>query len=211
MDGLQIDEYFDKDFFQTNFWHEFCTVFAFQPWHSLIEFRRYVYRSFQALPFYDTMECIRSAPYNQHDSIVLPMLKWLKEQNVNFETQTSVTNLDFETNSNEKKVTKIHILHNKKKSEILVKNKDLVFVTLGSMTTQASFGTMQFAPKLKLKRNCVAWNLWENIAKSHPDFGNPQVFDADSKKSKWESFTITFKNRIFFDLMEKLTGNKEGT
>lgn len=79
------------------------------------------------------------------------------------------------------------------------------------MTTQASFGSMKSAPKLKTERNCVAWDLWENIAKIHTDFGKPKVFDDHAKESKWESFTITFKNRTFFDMMEKLTGNREGT
>lgn len=118
LDGLRISDYFDSAFFQTNFWYEFCTVFAFQPWHSLIEFRRYIYRSFQALPFYDTMECVISAPYNQHDSIVLPMLKWLKNQGVNFETKTSVTNLKIKTNKNTKTVKKIYLLKNKIESEV---------------------------------------------------------------------------------------------
>lgn len=35
-----IEGYFHPGFFETNFWIMWCTMFAFQPWHSLIEFRR---------------------------------------------------------------------------------------------------------------------------------------------------------------------------
>ncbi|MFA5961707.1 MAG: oleate hydratase [Parcubacteria group bacterium] len=211
LDNLRIDEYFDATFFETNFWSEFSTVFAFQPWHSLAEFRRYIFRSFHALPFYDTMECIQNTPYNQHDSLVLPIMKWLEGQGVNFKKETIVTGLAMEIAKKEKAVKKILFTKNKKKRGILIGEEDIVFATLGSMTTNASFGSMHAAPKLKKRRNCAAWNFWEKISILDPDFGRPKVFDNHAKKSKWESFTVTFRNKTFFALMKKLTGNIEGT
>lgn len=211
LDNLRIDECFDAYFFDTNFWKEFSTVFAFQPWHSLAEFRRYIYRSFHALPFYDTMECIQVTPYNQYDSIVLPIMKWLEEQGVNFKKGTVVTDLEIARGNGGKSVKKIFFVKDKRKDKISVFENDLVFATLGSMTTNASFGSMHSAPKPKKGRNSAAWNLWERIAEVDSDFGRPKVFDNHAKKSKWESFTITFKDKTFFSLMEKLTGNKAGT
>ena len=211
MEGERIDECFDPSFFDTNFWLEFSTVFAFQPWHSLAEFRRYIYRSFHALPFPDTMEMAQTTPFSQHDTIVLPILKWLKERGVNFENETAITNLGVEINNNKKTVKEIYFVKDKKEEKISVNDNDLVFATLGSMTTKASFGSMNSAPKLKKERNSVSWNFWENIAKIDSSFGRPKVFDNHAKKSKWESFTITFKNKNFLNLMEELTGNKTGT
>ena len=43
--NLQIKDYFTPSFFKTNFWIEICTIFSFQPWHSLVEARRYLFRS----------------------------------------------------------------------------------------------------------------------------------------------------------------------
>lgn len=39
-----IADHFDPSFFQTNFWFMWCTTFAFQPWHSAVEFKRYLLR-----------------------------------------------------------------------------------------------------------------------------------------------------------------------
>jgi oleate hydratase len=39
-----IADQFDPTFFQTNFWFMWCTTFAFQPWHSAVEFKRYLVR-----------------------------------------------------------------------------------------------------------------------------------------------------------------------
>ncbi len=35
---------FRPSFFETNFWLMWCTTFAFQPWHSAVEFKRYLLR-----------------------------------------------------------------------------------------------------------------------------------------------------------------------
>ena len=39
-----ISDHFDASFFQTDFWLMWCTTFAFQPWHSAVEFKRYLLR-----------------------------------------------------------------------------------------------------------------------------------------------------------------------
>ncbi|MCZ7166807.1 oleate hydratase, partial [Salmonella enterica] len=39
-----IADQFSVSFFQTQFWLMWCTTFAFQPWHSAVEFRRYILR-----------------------------------------------------------------------------------------------------------------------------------------------------------------------
>src|ERR1035437_1665807 len=39
-----ISDQFDPDFFETDFWLMWCTTFAFEPWHSAVEFKRYLVR-----------------------------------------------------------------------------------------------------------------------------------------------------------------------
>jgi oleate hydratase len=39
-----ISDQFDPSFFETAFGHMWCTTFAFQPWHSAVEFKRYLVR-----------------------------------------------------------------------------------------------------------------------------------------------------------------------
>lgn len=43
---LRINDWFGPHFFKTNFWYMWATTFAFQPWHSAVEFKRYMLRFF---------------------------------------------------------------------------------------------------------------------------------------------------------------------
>ena len=66
-------------FFKTNFGIKWATTFGFEPWHSLIEMKRYLSRFIHDAPQHDSMTCVLSSPYCEHDFIILPLLKWLKE------------------------------------------------------------------------------------------------------------------------------------
>ncbi|HVO59345.1 MAG TPA: oleate hydratase, partial [Terriglobales bacterium] len=44
LDNKRIEDWFDQDFFKTNFWLLWTTMFAFQKWSSLAEMRRYMKR-----------------------------------------------------------------------------------------------------------------------------------------------------------------------
>ncbi|PLX26863.1 oleate hydratase [Candidatus Parcubacteria bacterium] len=202
---LRINDYFDDGFFKTNFWLEFATTFAFQPWHSLIEFKRYILRSFHALKYYDTMDCIIVPPYCYHDSIVMPLIHYLRERKVNFMNKTRV--IDLELNETDDKVLKI-ILDS---GLIDLNEDDKVIATIGSMTAHSSFGSNKNSINNHNYTKDNAWEFWERLASKNFDFGNPRVFDDHEYRSNWMSFSITFKNSLFFDKMEKLTGNKTGT
>lgn len=39
-----ISDWLSPEFFQTKFWYMWATTFAFQPWHSAVEFKRYLHR-----------------------------------------------------------------------------------------------------------------------------------------------------------------------
>ncbi|PIR13030.1 oleate hydratase [Candidatus Falkowbacteria bacterium CG11_big_fil_rev_8_21_14_0_20_39_10] len=208
LQNLAIKDYFSASFFKSNFWYEFCTVFAFQPWHSLMEFRRYFIRFIQSFPNIDTLETIEIAPYNQYESVILPMINWLKKQGVNFATNTKVTNLGFDLNQGKKTVNRIYFSQDKKPGEIIVAKNDYVLATLGSIVANSSIGSMTKAPVLNLKNKSAAWTLWENIAKNNPEFGKPKVFNSHIDKSNWTSFTVTFREPTFFNLIQKFINKK---
>lgn len=207
----RIDEYFEPHFFTTNWWFMYSTMLSFQPWHSLVEVRRYLIRFSHDAPNLATVSGVDRSPYNQYDSFVLPIVKWLKEQGVHFELGVCVTDVDFAFCGNEKTATRIHLTRGGKPGEIKLSSNDLVFVTNGSMTECSSLGTMNSAPVLKGKRDGGVWSLWENIAKKSRAFGNPYTFANRIDESKWESFTVTCKDPKFFELMEKFSGNEAGT
>ena len=207
----RIEDHFEPGFFTTNFWFMWCTTFAFQSWHSAVEFKRYLLRFIQEFPRINTLAGVRRTPYNQYDSIIVPIVEWLKGQGVNFEMDTQVTNLAFKPSGSERTVECICYTRDGKQNEVVVTENDFVFVTIGSMTAGSSFGSMTAAPSLESKQSGGSWTLWENIAKNQPEFGRPSVFDDHIDKSVWESFTITFHDPTFFRLMENFTENVAGT
>ncbi len=50
-----ISDQFDPAFFQTDFWFMWCTTFAFQPWHSAVEFKRYLVRFTHMVSGFNTL------------------------------------------------------------------------------------------------------------------------------------------------------------
>jgi oleate hydratase len=58
--------------------------FAFQPWHSAVEFKRYLHRFIQEFPRINSLAGVDRTPFNQYDSIILPLETYLKEQGVEF-------------------------------------------------------------------------------------------------------------------------------
>jgi oleate hydratase len=72
-----IADQFDPSFFETNFWFMWCTTFAFQPWHSAVEFKRYLVRFTHMVSGFNTLSGIMRTVYNQYDSMVRPLQKWL--------------------------------------------------------------------------------------------------------------------------------------
>jgi oleate hydratase len=213
----EIQDYFTKDFFKTNFWFEWATTFAFEPWHSLVEMRRYLCRFVHDAPRYSIMDCILSAPYCEHDFFILPTLKLLKENGVHFKYNKTVTDIEFATNKSPNKskkiVTAISLKNSKrstKPSKININKDDLVFITNGSITTDVRIGSTNKPPPSTAKKS-KSWDLWKKIAGKFENLGNPSVFSSSIKKSKGVSFTMTFRDKKFFNLVEKFTGNKAGT
>lgn len=207
----RIEDVFEASFFKTNFWYLWCTTFAFQPWHSAVELKRYLLRFIQEFPRIHTLAGVRRTPFNQYDSIVCPLTAWLKERGVQIETGARVTGLDFKYGPSGKGVERLHYQQSGVQKEAAVGDDDLVFVTNGSMTAASSLGTMTSPPRLGTKEEGGSWALWESLAKDHADFGRPSAFDSNVAESKWLSFTTTLRDPDFFRLMEQFTGNKAGT
>jgi oleate hydratase len=207
----QIDEYFEPEFFTSDFWFMWCTTFAFQPWHSAVEFKRYLLRFIQEFPRISTLAGVKRTPYNQYESIVLPLVTWLEGQGVHFEMNSQVTNLAFLPSKDIVTVERIHYIRDGKPADIAVRVDDHVMVTLGSMTAGSTHGSMDSEPRLGSKLTGGSWLLWESLAATNAQFGHPSVFDSDIEKSMWESFTLTLNDPLFFRLMKDFTGNEAGT
>lgn len=200
-----IDDIFDEEFYASNFWLYWQTMFAFETWHSALEMKLYLQRYVHHIGGLPDFKALRFTKYNQYDSLILPMVKYLEEHNVSFEYGICVNDVKFEI-SNGKKVAK-QIIYEKDGVEgtIDLIEDDLVFVTNGCCTDSTAYGDQNHAPVLKVKNgegNC--WKLWKNIARQDPAFGHPEKFCSEIPKSNWESATVTTLDEKIPPYIEKI-------
>ena len=211
MGNSRITDWLSPSFFKTNFWYMWATTFAFQPWHSAIEFKRYLHRFMMEFSRIETLAGVKRTTYNQFDSLVRPLVSWLETQNVNLVSNCTVTDLQLTTKSGKTIVTSLEYQRGGKTEIISIDDQDLVFFQNGSMTDASSFGSMTCAPSHRTKQDSGGWKLWEKLAIDRPEFGNPAAFNSSIPESYWESFTVTLKDTQFFDKMTAFSGNQPGT
>ena len=123
-----IADRFPSSFFATDFWCMWCTTFAFQPWHSAVEFKRYLLRFTHMVPGFNRLEGIMRTVYDQYDSLVRPLLKWLEERGVRFELNARVNDLVVRDEAGKTRVERIAYDRAGLAREIAVGPKDFVIV-----------------------------------------------------------------------------------
>jgi oleate hydratase len=209
----RITDWLSPEFFKTKFWFMWSTTFAFQPWHSAIEFKRYLHRFIKEFSRIETLAGVKRTVHNQYDSMVRPLQAWLQDKGVNLQSGCTVTDLDLAPERGKWVVRALELKRagNSETETVAVAVDDLVFFQNGSMTDASSFGSMTHAPAHLTKDDSGGWRLWEKLAKGRPEFGNPAAFNTSIPESCWESFTVTLKDSAFFDRMEAFSGNKAGT
>lgn len=208
--GMSIEDYFSPDFFESNFWIMWSTMFAFQSWHSLVECRRYMRRFMHLLPGFNRLEGIHRTRFNQYDAIIAPCVQWLTDRGVNFHLQAPVEAIAF--NDQHNTVTELRYQSQGDTNTISIDLQDRVFITLGSMTEASSLGSMTTAPVVNNAPDTVgSWSLWSQLSAQSPQFGRPAAFTADTSRTLWDSFTVTMAQPDFFDFMQSFTGNPAGS
>jgi hypothetical protein len=180
-------------------------------WHSAVEFKRYLHRFMLEFSRIETLAGVKRTDYNQYDSLVVPLQRWLESQGVRMITDCQVTDLDHRSEDGKFIVTGIQCLRQDKPEAIAVNDGDLVFLQNASMTDASSLGSMTKAPAQLTKADSVGWTLWEKLAHGRLQFGNPAAFNSCIAQSYWASFTVTLNNPAFFDKMNQFSGNEAGT
>ena len=206
-----ITDWLSPEFFDTKFWYMWATTFAFQPWHSAVEFKRYLHRFMMEFSRIETLAGVKRTVYNQYDSLVRPLVAWLQEQGVNIIMDCTVTDIEVQEPEGRLTATALHCQRRGLADVIPVAAGDLVFFQNASMTDAASYGSMHGAPAKRTKTDSQGWLLWEKLAEGRPALGRPAAFNSSIPESYWASYTVTLKDSAFFDRMEQFTGNSAGT
>lgn len=187
-----IDDVLDEEFYKSNFWLYWQTMFAFEKWHSALEMKLYLQRFLHHIGGLPDLSALKFTKYNQYESLILPLVVYLKENGVQFHYGVKVTNVLFHFLPDKKVAHQMVLLRDGKEEVMELTEHDLVFVTNGSCTESAALGDNHHAPKLTVEDGeGSSWGLWKNIAVQNPLFGRPEKFCSDIQATKWESATVT--------------------
>ena len=93
--GKKISDFFDDEVFHSNFWMYWRTMFAFENWHSALEMKLYIRRYIHHIGGLPDFSALRFTRYNQYESMILPMIKYLEGFGVRFHYNVKVENVDF--------------------------------------------------------------------------------------------------------------------
>lgn len=186
----KISDVFTDEFFSSNFWLYWRTMFAFEDWHSALEMKLYIQRFIHHIGGLPDFSALKFTKYNQYESLILPMVKYLEAHNVQFQYDTRVTNVIFDMQGDKKVAKQIVCMHEGQEECIDLIEDDLVFVTNGSCTENSTLGDQDHAAGFnETPGGC--WELWRNIAAQDPSFGHPDKFCTNTKATNWESATVT--------------------
>ena len=200
-----IEDVFDDEVFRSDFWLYWRTMFAFENWHSALEMKRYFQRFIHHIGGLPDFSALKFTRYNQYESLILPMQKYLEAAGVEFRFGTEVTNVRFEIKDGKKTARAIECRTKNGEMEIPLTEKDLVFITNGSCTEGTIYGDQDHAPLGDAEvRSSGCWSLWKKIAAQDPAFGHPEKFCSDIEKTNWESATVTTSNEEIVDKIKKI-------
>ena len=194
----RITDVFDDEVLNSNFWLYWRTMFAFENWHSALEMKLYIKRYIHHIGGLPDFKALRFTKYNQYESMILPMVKYLESYGVQFHFGVKVTNVEFDCNEQHKLATRIDTLRDGKEEHIDLTENDLVFITNGGCVENSSIGDQNTPAKFNTEiRESGGWDMWRKIAAQDPSFGHPDKFCSDPEQTNWMSATVeTLDDRI---------------
>ena len=201
----KITDFFDDEVLNTNFWMYWRTMFAFENWHSALEMKRYLQRYIHHIGGLPDFTALRFTRYNQYESMILPMVKYLESFGAQFHYNTKVVNVAFDCAGGKKQATRIDILRDGLEDCIDLTENDLVFITNGGCVENSTIGSQNTAAPYRPEiKEGGGWDLWRKIAAQDPSFGHPDKFCYDPELSNWMSATITTLDQKIVPYIKKI-------
>lgn len=198
LEDKKISDVLPESFWETNFWLYWQTMFAFQKWSSALEMKRYLCRYVHHIDGLPDFSALRFTKYNQYESMILPLIEYLKKHDVDVQFGMDVKNVVIEDVDGKKTAKELIYVKDNKEQSIPLTADDLVFITNGCCTDTSSYGDQTHAPDLShiVNGKGESWDLWKNIAKQakHDEYGHPDVFCSDTEATNWMSATVETSN-----------------
>lgn len=198
LEDKKISDVLPESFWETNFWLYWQTMFAFQKWSSALEMKRYLCRYVHHIDGLPDFSALRFTKYNQYESMILPLIEYLKKHDVDVQFGMDVKNVVIEEVDGKKTAKQLIYIKDNEEHSIPLTADDLVFITNGCCTDTSSYGDQTHAPDLShiVNGQGESWDLWKNIAKqaNHDEYGHPDVFCSNTEATNWMSATVETSN-----------------
>lgn len=208
LEDKKISEVLPDSFWGTNFWLYWQTMFAFQKWSSALEMKRYLCRYVHHIDGLPDFSALRFTKYNQYESMILPLAKYLENHGATIEYGIDVKNVVITAQGSKKVAKQIEYVKDGKEEIIELTEDDLVFITNGCCTDTSCYGDQNTVPDLSKIKNGYgeSWNLWKNIARqaTNGEFGNPDAFCSNVDATNWMSATIETKDEEIIEHIMKI-------
>jgi oleate hydratase len=188
----RITDVFDDEVLNSNFWMYWRTMFAFENWHSALEMKLYIQRFIHHIGGLPDFKALRFTKYNQYESMILPMIKYLEGFGVQFHYGVKVVNVKFDCTSGKKQAVRIDLIQDGKNESIGLTENDLVFITNGGCVENSSIGSQNTPAGYHAEiKPGGGWDMWRQIAAQDSSFGHPDKFCYDPEQTNWMSATVT--------------------
>ena len=205
LDDKAITDYFSDDVLDSNFWLYWRTMFGFENWHSALEMKRYIQRFVHHVGGLPDFSALRFTRYNQFESLILPMVNYLKGQGVQIHLNTEVVDITFSNTPERKAATEVQTICEGADKTFHLTDNDLLFITNGSCVANSSFGSQDEQAQFNtVLEKGTGFDLWRRIARQDPAFGHPEKFIGDPEKSNWMSATVTTLDERIVPYIEKI-------
>lgn len=192
LQNKRITDVFDDEVLNSNFWLYWRTMFAFENWHSALEMKLYIQRFIHHIGGLPDFKALRFTKYNQYESMILPMVKYLESFGVQFHFGVKVVNVEFDCTPERKQATRIDVIRDGNEESIDLTENDLVFITNGGCVENSAIGSQNTpAPYNYEIKKGGGWDMWKKIAAQDPSFGHPEKFCSDPEQTNWMSATVT--------------------
>ena len=201
-----IEDVFSDEVLNSNFWLYWRTMFAFENWHSALEMKIYIRRYIHHVEGLPDFSALRFTKYNQYESMILPLQKYLESFGVDIITETKVTDIRFTIVDGKKHASSMTVQDREGERVITLTDDDLLFITPGGCVENSTLGSQEtiapYCPELKAGGG---WDLWKRIAAQSDDFGHPEKFSSEPEKTTWMSATVTLSDDRIVPYIKKIT------
>ena len=149
--------------------------------------KRYLCRYVHHIDGLPDFSALRFTKYNQYESMILPLVKYLESHGVRIEYGMDVKNVIIENRRRqERSPSRSFTSRTARSRRIDLIEDDLVFITNGCCTDTSCYGDQTHAPDLSGIENGKgeSWDMWKTIAAQaeNGEYGNPDKFCSDVER-----------------------------